>query len=104
MTELLLHAAIPAAAALLLVMVVGRTLRGRRREREFDATARMAACRRSSVMRLSIVRTRLSWGWCRHRPRVQEMATPRRGVAGRAAVPCVRSVAPVGPAIPVPPA
>src|SRR3569833_2637984 len=40
MTELLLQAAILAVASLLLVMEVWRTLRGRRREREFDATAR----------------------------------------------------------------
>src|SRR3569623_1249930 len=40
MTELLLQAAILAEASLLLVMEVWRTLRGRRREREFDATAR----------------------------------------------------------------
>src|SRR3569623_2317190 len=40
MTDLLLQAAILAVASLLLVMEVWRTLRGRRREREFDATAR----------------------------------------------------------------
>src|SRR3569623_512070 len=40
MTALLLQAAILAVASLLLVMEVWRTLRGRRRAREFDATAR----------------------------------------------------------------